>query len=81
MENGRSTTSEFAIPGWRVIRSDAGRLWASRVKPFPSHAMQGPLDVPPFRTVDADTFEQLQAETATQEEAARQKETARQEAS
>ncbi|MGW4662994.1 hypothetical protein [Streptosporangium sandarakinum] len=72
MRNARSIPPEPAIPGWRVFISTAGRFWASRVKPFLSSAMQGPLDVPPFRTVDADTFEQLQAGTAAQEEAARQ---------
>ena len=35
MHDGSSTKLGFAIPGWRVIRSDAGRFWASRVEPFP----------------------------------------------
>ncbi|GHE42039.1 hypothetical protein GCM10017673_50300 [Streptosporangium violaceochromogenes] len=58
---------EGAIPGWRVIRSDAGRLWASRETPFPG---EGEWDGPPYRTVDADTFEQLRAEVERQEAAA-----------
>ncbi|MGW4421647.1 hypothetical protein [Streptosporangium sp. NPDC004631] len=56
-----------AIPGWRVIRSDAGRFWASRVEPFPCETE---WYAPPFRTVDGDTFEQLRAEVERQEEAA-----------
>ncbi|MEV4243543.1 hypothetical protein AB0J63_09055 [Streptosporangium canum] len=68
MEHPRSAAPTPAIPGWRVIRSDAGRYWASRERPFPESSM---WDGPPFRTVDADTFEQLQAEVIRQEEAAR----------
>ncbi|GHE37589.1 hypothetical protein GCM10017673_45050 [Streptosporangium violaceochromogenes] len=61
----------FAIPGWRVIRSDAGRFWASRVEPFPGETE---WYAPPYRTVDGDTFEQLRAEVERQEEAARKAE-------
>lgn len=67
-KHGSSPSPADAMPGWRVIRSDAGRLWASRVQPFPG---EGEWDGPPFRTVDADTFEQLRAEVARQEEAGR----------
>ncbi|GHH67113.1 hypothetical protein GCM10017673_13750 [Streptosporangium violaceochromogenes] len=62
-----------AIPGWRVIVSDAGRFWASRVEPFPEEAE---WYAPPYRTVDGDTFEALQAEVERQEEAAGQLEAA-----
>ncbi|WP_433247498.1 hypothetical protein ACQPYK_47130 [Streptosporangium sp. CA-135522] len=68
VEHLKSTAPASAIPGWRVIRSDAGRFWASRERPFPDGSM---WDGPPFRTVDADTFDQLQAEVTRQEEAAR----------
>ncbi len=62
------TTPVSTIPGWRVIRSDAGRYWASREQPFPGDTAWGR---PPFRTVDADTFGDLKAEVDRQEAAAR----------
>ncbi|GHH68739.1 hypothetical protein GCM10017673_18360 [Streptosporangium violaceochromogenes] len=68
MKNVSSRAPECAIPGWRVIVSDTGRFWASRVKPFPG---ESEWYAPPFRTVDGDTFEQLRAEVERQEEAAR----------
>ncbi|MEV8633149.1 hypothetical protein AB0395_15960 [Streptosporangium sp. NPDC051023] len=52
-----------------MIRSDAGRYWASRERPFPNDTEWG---APPFRTVDADTLDDLQAEVGRQETAARQ---------
>lgn len=55
------------IPGWRVIRSDAGRYWASRVRPFTVEQLNR---TDAYRTVDADTLDDLRAETARQEEAA-----------
>ncbi|GHH66202.1 hypothetical protein GCM10017673_11570 [Streptosporangium violaceochromogenes] len=61
-----------AIPGWRIIVSDTGRLWASRVQPFPRETE---WHAPPYRTVDADTLTQLQAEVERQEQAARELET------
>ncbi|GHH70515.1 hypothetical protein GCM10017673_22520 [Streptosporangium violaceochromogenes] len=61
-------TSGGVIPGWRVIRSDAGRFWASRVEPFPRETE---WHAPPFRTVDGDTLDELRAEVERQEEAAR----------
>ncbi|MEV8635388.1 hypothetical protein AB0395_27395 [Streptosporangium sp. NPDC051023] len=72
MENGKSPTLAETIPGWRVMRSDAGRLWATRDKPFPDAVTKGSLYTPPFRTVDADTFEALQREVEHQERAADQ---------
>jgi hypothetical protein len=61
--NGRAAPPDLAIIGWRVIRSDEGRLWASRVEPFtPAQERRGA-----FRTVDADDAETLKAEVAEQE--------------
>ncbi|TQS20721.1 hypothetical protein [Microbispora hainanensis] len=49
--------------GWRILRSDAGRLWATRERPFDRAAeMAGAC-----RTVDADDLGQLQAEITRQE--------------
>ncbi|GAA3095134.1 hypothetical protein [Streptosporangium carneum] len=73
MSDARSTATSPAIPGWRVIRSDAGRYWASRQEPFPCTAAEDTsLHRPPFRTVDADTFADLQAEVGRQEAAGRE---------
>ena len=66
MEDVRSTMPTSTIPGWQVFLSDRGRFWASRWKPFSLQAMYAGAE----RTVDADTFEQLRAETARQEETA-----------
>ncbi|MEU0520385.1 hypothetical protein [Streptosporangium sp. NPDC006007] len=77
VNNGRSTTPQSArpvsatsarpvIPGWQVFLSDRGRFWASRRKPFSTEAFHAGAE----RTVDADTFEELRAETARQEETA-----------
>ncbi len=66
MHDGRSSTPESAIPGWRIIRSDRGRLWASRVVPF----TDAEVGLGATRTVDADTLDGLRAEVARQEEAA-----------
>ena len=68
MDDGRSSASAPAIPGWRVIRSDRGRLWASRSVPF-TDAETG---LGATRTVDADTLEALRAEVMRQEAAAGQ---------
>ncbi|MEU4830207.1 hypothetical protein [Streptosporangium sp. NPDC023615] len=56
------------ISGWRVILSDKGRLWASRVVPF----TDAEFDAGAARTVDADTLDALRAEVERQEETARQ---------
>ena len=61
-----ATSVVSVIPGWQVFLSDRGRFWASRRKPFSPQAMYAGAE----RTVDADTFEQLRAETARQEETA-----------
>ncbi|MEV8634871.1 hypothetical protein AB0395_24765 [Streptosporangium sp. NPDC051023] len=68
MENARSIPKNQAIPGWRLIISDAGRFWAIRQTPFPIAAMQAGADP----AVDADTFPEVQAAVERQEEIARQ---------
>ncbi|MFI6457866.1 hypothetical protein ACIBF6_40700 [Streptosporangium amethystogenes] len=64
------TSPETTIPGWRLILSDAGRLWASREKPFSKAALYAGAE----RTVDADSLEALRAETDRQESFAREAE-------
>ncbi|MFD8529390.1 hypothetical protein ACFV0L_18420 [Streptosporangium canum] len=71
MEDGRSTPPAKAtptIPGWRLILSDMGRLWAVRETAFP----QGALRAGAEPTVDADTFDDLKVEVNLQEEIAKQ---------
>ncbi|MGJ6968948.1 hypothetical protein ACSDR0_44325 [Streptosporangium sp. G11] len=68
MDDVRSSTPEPAIPGWRLILSDAGRLWASREEPFSSVAFEAGAE----RTVDADTLDALRAKTDRQETVARE---------
>ncbi|WP_440071379.1 hypothetical protein [Streptosporangium sp. OZ121] len=57
------TRPETTIPGWRLILSDAGRLWASREEPFSPAA----CDAGAERTVDGDSLEALRAEADRQE--------------
>ena len=66
MSDVRAAVPAPAIPGWQVFLSDRGRFWASRREPFSLQAMYAGAE----RTVDADTFEELRAETARQEETA-----------
>ncbi|MEU6413557.1 hypothetical protein [Microbispora sp. NPDC046933] len=62
MPNDRATSgTEFA--GWRIMRSDAGRFWASRERPFPPAAEQAGA----CRTVDADDLRELCQAIAEQE--------------
>ncbi|WP_326646338.1 hypothetical protein OG884_17065 [Streptosporangium sp. NBC_01755] len=68
MNDAKSTEPEPTIPGWRLILSDAGRLWASREQPFPLVAFHAGAE----RTVDADTLEALRSETDRQETIAQQ---------
>ncbi|MGC5009647.1 hypothetical protein ACLQ2R_02660 [Streptosporangium sp. DT93] len=73
MNDGRSidpepTRPETTIPGWRLILSDAGRLWASREEPFSEAACDAGAD----RTVDGDSLEELRAATDRQETFARE---------
>ncbi|MER5648174.1 hypothetical protein [Streptosporangium sp. NPDC002524] len=67
MDDGRSTTPGPVISGWRVILSDRGRLWASRVVPF----SDAEFDAGAARTVDADTLDELRGEVERQESTAR----------
>ncbi|MEV4379953.1 hypothetical protein [Streptosporangium sp. NPDC049644] len=75
MRDGSSTHPEptspkTTIPGWRLILSDAGRLWASRERPFSPVATHAGAE----RTVDADSLGALRAETDRQETFAREAE-------
>ncbi|MEU8198510.1 hypothetical protein AB0C10_32490 [Microbispora amethystogenes] len=63
MSNHRATTPEMTFAGWRIMRSDAGRLWASRERPFPPAAEQAGA----CRTVDADDMPELCRAIAEQE--------------
>jgi hypothetical protein len=49
--------------GWRIMRSDAGRWWATRERPFP-RAVE---DAGAYRTVDADDLVELCRVIAEQE--------------
>ncbi|MER6173040.1 hypothetical protein [Streptosporangium sp. NPDC001681] len=64
------TSPAATIPGWRLILSDAGRLWASRERPFSQVATHAGAE----RTVDGDSLEALRAETDRQETFAREAE-------
>ena len=67
---GAHQSPETTIPGWRLILSDAGRLWASRERPFSQVAAHAGAE----RTVDGDSLEALRAETDRQETFAREAE-------
>ncbi|MER5628650.1 hypothetical protein ABT061_47315 [Streptosporangium sp. NPDC002544] len=68
MDDVSSSTPESTIPGWRLILSDAGRLWASREEPFSLAAFHAGAE----RTIDADTLDTLRAETDRQEAIAKE---------
>ncbi|MFC3980456.1 hypothetical protein [Streptosporangium jomthongense] len=61
------TPDRPVIPGWRLIISDAGRFWAFRNHVFSRVAVRAGAE----SAVDADTFEEIQAIVAEQEEKAR----------
>ncbi|SET23715.1 hypothetical protein [Nonomuraea wenchangensis] len=61
-----AVSSVFA--GWRIMRSDAGRFWATRERPFP-RAVE---DAGAHRTVDADDLVRLCQAIAEQEGIAEQ---------
>ncbi|MBB4917224.1 hypothetical protein [Streptosporangium saharense] len=67
METARSLPAPENIPGWRLIVSDTGRYWAIRNRAFPRVALRAGVEP----AVDADTFEEVQAAVAEQEEKAR----------
>ncbi|WP_147943196.1 hypothetical protein [Microbispora sp. CSR-4] len=54
--------------GWRIMRSDAGRLWATRERPFPAAVEEAGA----HRTVDADDLVELCQVIAVQEGLAEQ---------
>ncbi|MFC3985424.1 hypothetical protein [Streptosporangium jomthongense] len=62
-----NTPSRPVVPGWRLLVSDAGRFWAFRNRLFPHAAVRAGAE----SAVDADTFEEIQAVIAEQEEKAR----------
>ncbi|MFC0865675.1 hypothetical protein ACFHYQ_25595 [Sphaerimonospora cavernae] len=68
MSNDRAMSPKSEFAGWRIIRSDAGRLWASRVRPFPVAAERAGA----WRTVDADDLRELGLAIAEQEAVAEQ---------
>ncbi|MFF4771341.1 hypothetical protein ACFY05_00625 [Microtetraspora fusca] len=49
--------------GWRIMRSDVGRLWATRERPFPSAEEEAGA----HRTVDAGDLVELCQVIAAQE--------------
>jgi len=50
-------------PGWRIWRSDAGRWWATRIRPFTAAAEAAGA----ARTVDGDDLAELCRAIAEQE--------------
>lgn len=68
MKNDRATFPGAAFAGWRIMRSDEGRLWASRERPFPVAAEAAGA----CRTVDADDLPELGLAIAEQESIAKQ---------
>ncbi|GIH71445.1 hypothetical protein [Sphaerimonospora thailandensis] len=63
MSNDKATEPATAFAGWRIMRSDVGRLWASREQPFPPAAEQAGA----YRTVDGDDLRELCRAIAEQE--------------
>lgn len=59
-------TARPSVAGWRVWRSDTGRYWATRTKPF-SHTAEFAGGA---CTVDEDTLPQLYHSIAKQESTA-----------
>lgn len=67
MRNDRAIQLGKALHGWRVMRSDAGRLWATRERPFNAPAEEAGA----FRTVDGDDLPELCRVIAEQESLAK----------
>ncbi|XVQ83796.1 hypothetical protein ACQP2K_33925 [Microbispora siamensis] len=63
MPNDRATATGTEFAGWRIMRSDAGRFWASREQPFSPAAEEAGA----CRTVDADDLRELCQAIAHQE--------------
>ena len=66
LSHDSATTAGTEFAGWRIMRSDAGRLWASREQPFPPAAEEAGA----CRTVDADDLRELCRAIAQQESVA-----------
>lgn len=62
-------TARPVFAGWRIMRSDAGRFWATREQPF-SRTIE---DAGAHRTVDADDLVKLCQAIAVQEGIAEQR--------
>ncbi|MEZ0072257.1 hypothetical protein [Planotetraspora sp. GP83] len=63
MKHDRAIPPPMTIPGWRILTSDAGRLWATRERPFTTPQMKAGAE----RTVDGDDVDELVAAVAAQE--------------
>ncbi|MFG1944981.1 hypothetical protein [Nonomuraea sp. NPDC048826] len=61
-------TAPPVFAGWRIMRSDAGRFWATRERPFPRAVENAGA----HRTVDADDLVRLCQAIAEQEGIAEQ---------
>ncbi|MFC4585268.1 hypothetical protein [Sphaerisporangium corydalis] len=61
-----ATHPKEPIPGWRIFRSDQGRLWATRERPYNETAEKAGA----WRTVDADDEPGLCRAIAEQESVA-----------
>jgi len=63
MSNPGSPVRNQPAPGWRILTSDAGRLWATRERPF--SFMETAAGA--ARTVDGDDLTELVRAIAEQE--------------
>ncbi|WP_405084639.1 hypothetical protein [Microbispora sp. NBC_01389] len=63
MPHERGNTGGTTFAEWRIMRSDAGRFWATRERPFSLSAE----DAGAFRTVDGDDLRELCQAIAEQE--------------
>ncbi|MEV7804954.1 hypothetical protein AB0O28_18595 [Microbispora sp. NPDC088329] len=66
MAHPRATDAPPTTPGWRIMRSDTGRLWATRERPFTVAEEAAGA----YRTVDGDDALQLARAIAHQESVA-----------
>ncbi|MFC7380908.1 hypothetical protein [Sphaerisporangium rhizosphaerae] len=63
MAQSRATQAIETIPGWRIFKSDTGRLWATREVQYDKAAEKAGA----WRTVDADDLTTLCSAIAEQE--------------
>ncbi|MEU8055727.1 hypothetical protein [Microbispora bryophytorum] len=66
MHQSSAADSLGTIPGWRIFKSDANRMWATRDVPFSAAAEKARA----FRTVDADDMDELRRVIDIQEQIA-----------